>query len=336
MPDPSLTEGCGDALTEFMDTLAKERQLARWCSAKKALYPGPGHLYRVELGAIGRQIHGGSSTLGEGFGDAGHPMDARPVHDDEITGLKVWPEVLSEERDELVAIDVPFHATKGSDAVEGDGADQADALSVNRSLDPGRLSRRCPPVRPAHGDVDARLIEKHQFSGFQSLLPADKGATRLYDVRPAGRLWTKAPFFRVYPKRRTVYDMVWGEIFTPRDSLNTSQISRSVVSGTQSKMSRIMASPASSTRRARRAPPIGDGSTDPVVRTRPTHRTTVCSPIANRSAISFCVLPPSCQTSMTLVRISRGYGRGIVPPMLHLHPVTLTRQVNLHARGCIA
>ena len=209
--------------------------------------------------------------------------------------------------DKPVGIDGPPTRAQSEPAVRTHGPDHGQTISpVHRPWFHRDLAARQPRMRPAHRQIRARFIEENeppQVYGFRPTLVAPTLGSHVRTIlfrRPR-------PFFlNTYPHRFSALNTLdrWTRPSGPTKRLYARVNSSVVVSG-RSPINRC-STPVSTGET--HPPPRSRGATEPVSRTRCTHRINVARWIMKSPATSVYVPSPSSYARTARSRSSRPYG----------------------------
>src|SRR3989442_4273406 len=183
----------------------------------------------------------------------------------------------------------PFRA-QHDPAATADGSDQRQIVTpVHRSRFHVFLTAFNPRVRAAHREIGPGFIEKHEPSGILPTHPSHERRAFRRDVRTVHLARPLAFFLSTKSARRIARPKLVRVVRADGDArrLYAQHSSATVASGA----SRTMISSIAMSIGQRQPPPLGRGATDPVARSRATHRCSVRYPTPKSRASSW--YPPS-------------------------------------------
>src|SRR6478672_8496932 len=194
---------------------------------------------------------------------------------------------------------------QGQPPVDPHGPDHRQVLAPVHGARFNQLgAAREPRVRPPHGEIRARFVEKHPPSGIYDGGPGVEGRAFVLDPCTI-ELRRPRPFFlKTYPRRcsaRSTLDR-WTRAVGDARWLYARVSSPVVWSG---RASTNCCSSARSTGEVH-PPPLASGSTTPVVRWRRTHRGQVATPSSNRAATTAYASVPASYACTARARSAVG------------------------------
>jgi hypothetical protein len=122
-----------------------------------------GHLYRVHVGAVGRQVEDLGSAVGDRFADAGHLVGGQVVEHHNVAALERGAKDLADVDAEGIAIHRTIEHPRRGHAAQPQSGDEGHGFPMpERHAVVAPLAERCPAIQPCHLRVDARLVEEDE------------------------------------------------------------------------------------------------------------------------------------------------------------------------------
>ena len=277
-----------------------------WSDGPDALFDqAPRGLYRIQIRGVGGQELQRRAALVDELADAPVFVCPEIVQDDDVPRPQSRGEAPGHPRDEAVGLGrLPAGAHRQPAIRSG----RADHRQVVPPIHRPRVDHDGPPLdprmRPAHRQIRARFIHKHEPRGIDPRGPlAERGALGA-DVGPVLFRWPRTVFLNTYPVRRSARKTLdrWTRCARGTRRLYTRVSSPVVASG----VSRTIACITSSTTGDAHPPRLSHAATVPVARRRCTQRQSVQRLTENRSATAAYVPSPASYARTARSRSSIG------------------------------
>ena len=170
-----------EAVEELTDAVDEGVDGARWFLSEERLELGEGHLDRVHVWAVGRQVEDLRASRGDGLADAGDLVGGQVVEHDDIAALKGRGERLADVDAEGVAIHGSVEHPGRGEPRQAQAGDEGHGLPVTEGhAVAAALADRRPAIEARHLGVDTGLVEEDQA------MRIDEGLSRLPQLAAGG------------------------------------------------------------------------------------------------------------------------------------------------------
>src|SRR5262245_9388675 len=268
-----------------------QRRSAAWCVGPNVSFDEtPRGLDRIEIVRIRWQSFHASAALFDVERHLGRFVRGQVIEHDDVAATQPRCQPAPHPLDEGDFFHRAPLRAQHDPAATADGANQRQIVTpVHRSRFHVFLTAFHPRVRAAHRDVGPGFIEKHEPSGILPTHPSHERCAFRRDIRTVHLARPLAFFFSTKSARRIARPKL---VRVARADDGTRRLyaqhsSATVASGA----SRTTVSSMSISIGQRQPPPLGRGTTDPVARSRATHRWSVRYPTPKSRASSW--YPPS-------------------------------------------
>ena len=174
-----------EAIEELADTLDEGVDGAGRLLSEERLEFGEGHLDRVHVGAVGRQVEDLGASCGYRLTDAGDLVGGQVVEHDDIAALEGRGEHLADVDAEGVAIHRSVEHPGRGEPREPEAGNQGHGLPVAEGhAVPAALADRRPAVEARHLGVDAGLVEEDEATGIDERLGRPPQLAARRDIGP--------------------------------------------------------------------------------------------------------------------------------------------------------
>lgn len=272
---------------------------------KASLHVRPEKLDGVQLGAVGREVHGEGTSVPNRLADDVHLVDVEVVHDDDVAGVEPRSEALSNEAKECAPANRSLAGHELRPLAESDGADERDRLPrAARARPDDTFAAQRARVLAAHAGLDEGFVDEDEAAQVRFL---EERAEFFAPLSVLGRVSFEGDeglFFREKPSRKSARWTADRLVDVRERLMSTSASSATVASGISAT---IVASKSAIDPWIGETlpPPRGRGSTELVSRCSRRSRFTVATPRPKSSAISRYVRP-SARARTTASRSFKG------------------------------
>lgn len=174
----------GEAVEDDADASPERVDGTGWLGSERGLELGEGHLDRVHVRGVWRQVEQLRLFLGDDLGDAIDLVGPRVVHDDDVARSERWREDLGGVGLERGPVHRPFQNPGSDEATSSQTGDEGHGLPMSEGrAGQQTLADRAASMKPRHLGVHSAFIQEHQAPGIDPALGRPPGAPPRRHVR---------------------------------------------------------------------------------------------------------------------------------------------------------
>jgi len=177
--------GWSEVIEQVADAVDERVDGSGWFMAQQCLEFGEGHLDRVHVGAVGRQVEDLSAPSDDRLAHARNLVCRQIVEDHNIALSERRGENVLDVGAEGIAIHRPVEHPRRGHAGQAQPGDERQGFPVSeRRAVAAALADRRPAIKPRHLGVDAGLVEEDEALRIDERLGRPPQLAPRGDVRP--------------------------------------------------------------------------------------------------------------------------------------------------------